>query len=161
MLEPLELEGNLELIPLILQMMTLPLLTSASGLPLSVRRARQVLQNWALFQTPGSSQAFHPSLRAGSPTHECTIQPPLLTPRQSPQACPSVCPPPPTTTPTCHHPTPALPKARVDPSRPAALHISTMALRQDPISSPWCRGEIGLLPECFRHAPPPRMAARY
>lgn len=41
-IEWLELEGNLELIPLILQMMTLPPLTSASGLPLSVRRARQV-----------------------------------------------------------------------------------------------------------------------
>ncbi|XP_023618062.1 runt-related transcription factor 2 isoform X3 [Myotis lucifugus] len=148
-------------VPRRIQMMTLPPLTSASGLPLSVRRARQVLQNWALFQTPGSSQAFHPSLRAASPTHECTIQPPLLTPRQSPQACPSVCPPPPTTTPTCHHPTPALPKARADPSRPAALHISTMALRQDPISSPWCRGETALPPECSRHAPPPRMAARY
>lgn len=36
------MEGNLELIPLVLQMMTLPPLTSASGLPLSVRRARQV-----------------------------------------------------------------------------------------------------------------------
>ncbi|KAK7815558.1 hypothetical protein U0070_005670 [Myodes glareolus] len=141
-------------------MMILPRLTSASGLPLSARRARQVLQNWALFQTPGSSQAFHPSLRAASPTHECTIQLPLLTPRPSRQACPSACPPPLTTTPTCHHPTPALPKARVDPSRPAARHISTMALRQRPISSPWYREETGLLPECFRHAPP-RMAARY
>lgn len=142
-------------------MMTLPPLTSASGLPLSVRRARQVLQNWALFQTPGSSQAFHPSLRAASPTHECTTQPPLPTPRQSRQACPSACPPPLTTTRTCHHPTPALPKARVDPSRPAALHISTMVLRQHPISSQWYPGETGLLPGWSHHAPPPRMAARY
>ena len=116
----------------------------------------QVLLTWARSPVSStvSSRASPPSQRAASPALGCTTRPHSPTPRPSPRACRWAAP---TTTPTFHLRTRAPPKARADPSRPAAHHISTMALHPARTSSPWFPAGIVRPPGWSRLAlAPPR-----